>query len=249
MNAYGLIGKKLSHSFSKNYFEQKFTSEDVKNCEYALYETEKLDELVAKLRRNPSLKGLNVTIPYKREIIAFLDELSDSAGAIGAVNCIQIKNRDGNSIWTGYNTDYIGFESSISDEAWNRIEKAYILGSGGASDAIRFALRRHGTPFEVVSRTPINDQIGYSEIDYSTDVPTLFVNTTPLGTFPNTESAPQLEYERLSDLHFLYDLTYNPETTMFMRLGIERGCSVKNGYDMLRIQAEESWKIWTRSNN
>jgi shikimate dehydrogenase len=249
MNTYGLIGEKLSHSFSKKYFEQKFTSESITDCEYKLYETSDLKDLITELRSETSLKGLNVTIPYKREIIPFLDELSESAVAIGAVNCIQIIDRDGSSIWKGYNTDFMGFENSISDEWWNRIESAYILGSGGASDAIRYVLQNRRIPFKIVSRAPRDNKIGYSEIDYSPDVPALFINATPLGTYPNIDSAPQIQYERLSDSHFLYDLTYNPKNTLFMQLGRKRGCMVKNGYDMLKIQAEESWKIWTRSNN
>ena len=249
MKNYGLIGKKLGHSFSPNYFNEKFKKEGINNSKYNLYETSFVSELVMEMRSDTSLFGLNVTIPYKREIIPFLDELSESANAVGAVNCIEIINSGERTIWKGHNTDYIGFIQSIPPAWWDRLSDAYILGSGGASDAIQFALKQKKLPFQVVSRTPKNQQIGYADILYSPELPQLFINTTPLGTFPNVESAPPMDYDALKETDFLYDLTYNPETTVFMNSGREKGCAVMNGYEMLKIQAEESWRIWSASND
>lgn len=249
MKKFGLIGKTLVHSFSQKYFDEKFKAEGLNNCKYDLYDTDSLTELVRNLKSNPELKGLNVTIPYKEEILDFLDEISNDAHSIGAVNCIRVQELNGATTWKGFNTDYIGFEKSLSETQWDGIEEAYILGSGGASKAIQYVLRDRAIPFHIVSRNPSENQISYRDITYDSPKAKLLVNTTPLGTYPDINSFPPISYDKLHRNDFLYDLTYNPENTAFMRKGKANGCEVMNGYEMLKIQAEESWRIWSGSND
>lgn len=244
MRQFGLIGKTLKHSFSKKYFSEKFQNENVQECQYDLFELESISEfpeLILKYRE--TLVGLNVTIPYKKEVIPFLDELDENAAAIQAVNTIK---RLPNGQLKGYNTDYIGFLNSLK-AGWELSQiKALVLGTGGASQAVKKALKDLNIPYQSVSRQSSDMSISYEDISKGNWVSEyqLIINTTPLGTHPNVDEKPALPYDQLSPGHLLFDLVYNPETTAFMQEGLNRGAQVKNGYAMLVGQAEEAWKIW-----
>ena len=249
MRKFGLIGYPLSHSFSKKYFTEKFEKEGITDAQYELYSLESIDQLPQLLAREPSLVGLNVTIPYKEQVIPFLDELDPKAEAIGAVNTIVIKEGK----LKGYNTDYYGFKNSLVKlvGALTMPEKALILGTGGASKAIKACLEDLGIDFQFVSRNASESNLTYEDLNASTlkhiSTSTLIINTTPLGTAPNTEALPDLPYKQLTHNHYLYDLVYNPLITAFMQKGIDAKCWVKNGLEMLHGQAEKSWKIWNNS--
>lgn len=246
MRKFGLIGFPLSHSFSKKYFSDKFEKEGIADCQYELYPLESIEQFPELITSEPELVGLNVTIPYKEQVIPYLDELDEKAEAIGAVNTITI--RDGKL--KGYNTDYHGFRSSLTQ--WvgaNPIpEKALILGTGGASKAVKATLEDLGIDYQFVSRSPGEEQLSYHNLNTSTDRPlvrsTLIINTTPLGTHPNVDQLPDLPYHQLTENHFLFDLVYNPLVTAFMHKGIDAKCWVKNGLEMLHGQAEKAWEIW-----
>ncbi len=240
----GLIGRPLSHSFSQSYFTRKFSELGLTDYRYHLYELPSIDSFEPLVRDTPGLIGLNVTIPYKQEVIPFLDELSDEALAIGAVNVIKISS--GRLI--GYNSDYYGFEASLLNwlpKKWRG--QALILGTGGASLAVKAVLNAHNIPFRLVSRQLGPDQVTYNqarELDLVRQHK-LIINTTPVGMHPDTDRAPDIEYSRIGKDHYLYDLIYNPENTRFMQKGLEMGAKVVNGLEMLRLQAERSWDIWT----
>ena len=236
MRTFGLIGKSLSHSFSESYFTNKFQKEGITNAEYKKFELSNISEL-PDLIKNNQLSGINVTIPYKESIIPFLDELTPQAKTIGAVNTIQFK---GDKL-IGHNTDTIGFLQSISPILKGR-NKALILGNGGAAKAVENALKSLNIERKTVSRNSlfnyldINSKIiGYYDI---------IINTTPLGTYPKTTEFPQIPYNYLNKKHLLFDLIYNPKETEFLRFGKAKNCSIKNGLEMLEIQAESSWNIW-----
>lgn len=241
MRVYGLIGYPLSHSFSKKYFTAKFEREGLNDCRYELYPLSSIEELPALLKDNPELCGLNVTIPYKEQVLSYLQEENELVKAIRACNCIAI--RDGRL--KGYNTDVLGFERSLLQMWQPHHKKALILGTGGVSKAVQFVLQKLGLSFRYVSRKPGVHNFSYEQLtppvlkEY-----TLIVNTTPLGMYPNITEAPPIPYEGLTPEHYLFDMVYNPEKTLFMKMGEERGAVIKNGYDMLEIQADESWKIW-----
>lgn len=241
MRVFGVIGKSLSHSFSGNYFTEKFKSEGISDHRYDLFELESI-ESISELRGNPEISGLNVTIPYKEEIIPLLDEIDPVAESIGAVNVV--KTIDGK--WVGYNSDAYGFLESIKPVFRSHHSRALILGTGGASKAVRYALDQLGVDWVLVSRNPKSAQeVSYGELDGGGFSHFKFIiNTTPVGTYPDVESAPNLPYHRLTDQHLLVDLVYNPKVTRFMKNGMEYGASIMNGYDMLRFQAEKSWEIW-----
>ncbi len=240
MNQYGLIGKTLKHSFSKKYFTNKFEVEQIPNCMYDLYELESIDQF-NDLIIQKNFIGLNVTIPYKEKIIPFLHELSDEAREIGAVNTIRFRN----GVLKGFNTDVMGFKDSLFTWLDDIPKGALILGTGGASKAVRFVLNKTKVPFLTVSRSISKGDITYEQIDSKIlEKHPLLINTTPLGTYPNLEEAPDLPYHLLSERNSLYDLIYNPEKTLFLLRGEERGCAIKNGLEMLVAQAEYSWKIW-----
>jgi len=239
---YGLIGYPLSHSFSQKYFEKKFTCENIADSEYRNFSIESIEKLREVLSENPDLIGLNVTIPYKEKVIAFLNELDETTREIGAVNCIKIE--DGKL--KGFNTDAYGFEMSIKPFLENKYERALILGTGGASKAVAYVLKKWNIPFHYATRNP-NTPNHLSYQDLSNDNIKYFqliINTTPLGTFPNIESSPDLPYEGMSSAHFLYDLVYNPSETVFLRKGKEQGAHTMNGLKMLELQAERAWQIW-----
>lgn len=241
MKQYGLIGKSLSHSFSKNYFEQKFEKEGITDANYSLFELAKIKDFQG-LIENENLSGLNVTIPYKEAIIPYLSELDEEANAIGAVNTIQFTK----SGLKGYNTDIIGFRNSIKPFLENIHTRALILGTGGASKAVAYALEQLGIKILYVSRTPKGEnQINYEDVNhYVMKHHLLIINTTPIGTFPNIGEAPEIPYEYLTDQHFLYDLVYNPSETQFLKHAKTAGAIAVNGDQMLKIQAEEAWKVW-----
>ncbi len=235
---YGLIGKELRHSFSPKYFKEKFTKEKILNTEYHLFPLKKIENIF-ELLKNETIQGLNVTIPYKESIIPFLDKLDKTAKDIEAVNTIQIKKNR----LIGFNTDVIGFEKSLKPLLKKHHKKALIFGSGGASKAVVFVLNKLGIPFRIVSRKPTTLQ--YSEINKTLLKEfTILINTTPLGMFPQVDSKPKIDYKGINKNHLVYDLIYNPLETSFLKEAKNKGAIIKNGLEMLEIQAEESWKIW-----
>lgn len=240
MKRYGLIGYPLSHSFSQKYFTEKFQREGITDCVYELFSIASIDELNALLKAHPDLHGLNVTIPYKQQVLRFLDDTS--LLPLQACNCIRIENNK----LTGYNTDVTGFQKSFSLQVQPHHKKALILGSGGAAAAVAFCLQQSGIEYRIVSRTPAKDGLSYNDIDEAVIASHhVIVNTTPLGQYPKVNEAPPLPYHLLSSQHYLFDLLYNPAKTVFLQRGEEAGAVIKNGYEMLVIQAEESWRIWS----
>lgn len=245
---YGLIGYPLGHSYSKKFFEEKFEREGIE-AEYLLYELPSLNtrDLL------PDINGFNVTIPYKESIISLLDDISDEAKEIGAVNVVKrFKNEEGNPILKGYNTDAAGFETSLMNiEAFRRgnYVKALVLGTGGASKAIAYVLKSKGIEVTFVSRKKSSSALEYTELtEEIIKSHLLIVNCTPLGTFPNTEECPPIPYDFIGPNHLCLDLVYNPSITSFMKKCAERGAIVKNGLEMLHNQALETWRIWNEDN-
>lgn len=236
----GLIGYPLSHSFSPSYFATKFDTLGIKDAEYKAYPIDSIDKIESIFESG--VTGLNVTIPYKELVIPFLDELSDEAYKIGAVNTIKVVN--GKKI--GYNSDVFGFEQSLLQQLdGSIISNALILGSGGASKAVKYTLNKLGIKCQIISRR--KPHLTYSELDIETlQSHRLIVNTTPLGMYPNINTCPDLPYKGLTSEHFLYDVVYNPEKTLFLRKGEIVKSSIKNGNDMLILQAEKSWQIWNQ---
>lgn len=245
MRVYGLIGKSLNHSFSANYFKEKFAAEKIKNSVYLNFEFEKSTEIRKSLSALKGLSGLNVTVPYKIDIMEALDGVGDKALKIGAVNTIAIQS-DGR--WKGFNTDVYGFLMSLKPFLTSAHERALILGSGGASRAVDYGLKKRGLATQIVSRHPKGDQIGYSVLNKNMlSHYKLIVNTTPLGTWPNTQACPSLPFDGITPQHLVYDLIYNPEKTEFLWRAEAQGAQIMNGRDMLRHQAEKSWEIWQNS--
>ena len=239
--SFGLIGKNISYSFSKTYFNSKFISLNLSGYSYENFDIPNLEEFPSLIKRNNTLRGLNVTIPYKEEIIPYLDSLDKKAKRIGAVNTIKF-TKEG---LKGYNTDVYGFKKSIQPFLKESHKKALILGTGGASKAVAFVLKELGISFKYVSRNPIGDQVGYSELNKKImSTHTLLINCTPLGTFPDTAAKPGIPYEFLTSNHLLFDLIYNPEKTAFLLSGEHKGAIICNGAEMLELQAEKAWQIW-----
>ena len=245
MDKYGLIGYPLGHSFSISYFNQKFADEGI-DAEYVNFEIPSIDQLQEILDITPNLRGLNVTIPYKQKVMEFLDYITPEAQAIGAVNVIRVTHEGRNIRLKGYNSDVIGFTQSIEpmlEKKWHR--KALILGTGGASKAINYGLKSLGLETVFVSRYQRPDTIQYESItpevikEYN-----VIVNCTPLGMYPHADECPQLPYEAMDSHTILYDLIYNPDETLFMKRGAEYGAEVKNGLEMLLLQAFASWEFW-----
>lgn len=248
---FGLIGYPLTHSFSKRYFTEKFEKEGIKDCRYELFELKEINDFPSVLKNNPDLKGLNVTIPHKEAVMKFLDELDEPVKNIGAVNVIKIM--DGKL--KGYNSDYHGFIKSLfnlvfddpSDPEGKQMEivpKALVLGTGGAAKAVKAALKDHYFPFQTVSRTPGTADLTYKDLPDVISEYKLIINTTPVGMYPKTENCPDIPYEKITSGHYLFDLVYNPEETLFMKKGKEKGARTKNGLEMLKLQAEKAWEIW-----
>ena len=246
MQKYGLIGYPLGHSFSKNYFNQKFESENI-DATYLNFEIPNIKDLKTVLKDNPELNGLNVTIPYKEQVIPYLDDLDEDARLIGAVNVIKFTKGIFGKKLKGYNSDIIGFKRSIEPLLNETHRKALILGTGGASKAVFQGLRQLGVGATLVSRKPKEHCITYEEITPKTmQQDTVIVNTTPLGMYPNINACPDIPYDLLTPDHLLYDLLYNPDETLFMKKGKEKGAVVKNGLEMLLLQAFAAWEIWQK---
>ncbi len=241
MRQFGLIGHPLDHSFSGEYFKKKFLQENIADCEYRLYDILALTELRELIHSN-HIEGFNVTIPYKVDILPLLDSIDDEAAAIGAVNCVTVKNGQ----LKGFNTDVYGFFMSIRPFLENQYERALILGTGGASKAVIHVLKNWGLDFMQVSRNPSSSRMmKYSDLNAeSIQYFPLIINTTPVGTWPEVEACPELPYEALTEKHFLYDMVYNPALTTFLAKGKARGCTTMNGLKMLELQAEKSWELW-----
>lgn len=241
---YGLIGKSLAHSFSANYFNEKFQKENIEES-YKLFPIDSVNEALNLIGSHPDLKGFNVTIPYKQEIIPLLDEVSPEAEEIGAVNVVKISRIGDRVLTKGFNTDIIGFRESLIPHLHKKIKSALILGTGGASKAIAFVLKQLDIPFTFVSRNSGDNKIAYEEL--SPDLITnnlLIVNTTPVGMFPDVNRFPPIPYESLTSDHICFDLIYNPEMTEFMKKSRLKGATVVNGLGMLYGQAEAAWNIW-----
>lgn len=244
MDKYGIIGYPLGHSFSPGFFNEKFINEGI-DAVYERYELSQIDLLPEIIASNPELCGLNVTIPYKQQIMQYLDELSEEAREIGAVNVVKVTHNGKNVHLKGFNSDVIGFSRSIEPLLEKHHKKALILGTGGAAQAIDYGLKQLGLETIKVSRYERPDTIQYNKItpdvikEYK-----VIINCTPIGMYPNTEECPNLPYEAMDSQHLLYDLIYNPDTTLFMKKGMERGAVVKNGLEMLLLQAYASWEFW-----
>lgn len=239
MKLFGLIGKNISYSFSENYFAQKFLDLNLLNCKYQIFDLQSIEEvfLVFDL---PNLQGFNVTIPYKESIIDYLDELSPEAQKIGAVNCVKLVN--GKKI--GFNTDAFGFENSLKPLLTKENQKALIFGNGGAAKAIKFALEKLEIPYQVITR---NGEFTYemlSEEIFSEHQ--ILINCTPVGTYPNVENTLPIPFDALNSTHLAYDLIYNPKKTKFLQIAETKGAIIKNGYEMLQLQADKSWEIWNQ---
>jgi len=243
MRLFGLIGYPLSHSFSKKFFTEKFEKEGITGCRYELFPLKTIEGLRPLLENNPELEGLNVTIPYKKQLLPYLDESRIPEG-LSACNCINIINGK----LVGHNTDVTGFEKSLVPLLKTYHHKALVLGNGGATAAVVFVLKKLGIDFDIVSRKKHD----YSTLTYRginkkiISDSLLIINTTPLGMEPDTGSCPDVPYPYLTGKHLLYDLVYNPAKTLFLQKGEERGATIKNGEEMLVLQAEESWRIWNQ---
>lgn len=245
MKKYGLIGYPLTHSFSKRFFTEKFEKENT-NAMYENFEIDSISKFPEVIKNNPELVGLNVTIPYKEQVISYLNELDEAAEKVGAVNTVKI-NRTNQGAWLkGFNTDTYGFEASLKPLLKPHHKKALILGTGGASKAIKFVLNKLEIDFISASIEELqNKEIRYEDIDEKLmNERLLIINATPLGTFPKTETFAPIPYEFIGEKHLLFDLVYNPEETLFMKKGKEQGATVKNGYEMLLQQALKSYEIW-----
>jgi len=248
MKKLGLIGYPLGHSFSKKYYLEKFKNENIQGIDYDLYPISTIEEFPELYTADSAFYGVNVTIPYKQAVIPYLDELSPEAAAIGAVNCIQIIQTPGEAPYLiGSNTDVIGFMNSLAPLLTVDHKLALILGNGGATKAVCYALEKLGITYQIVSRSKSEKNITYE--DLNTDLiqaHKLIINCSPVGTAPNIEHCPDIPYEGIGNTHLLYDLIYNPTETLFLKKGRERGAAIKNGLEMLILQAEENWKIWNR---
>lgn len=241
MKRYGLIGYPLTHSLSAQYFTHKFTEEGIEDCIYESFSIPSIADLHEILKAHPDLCGFNITIPYKKEVLAFLTERSKAVEEVGACNCVKIE--DGKLI--GYNTDVIGFENSLVPFLKPSHNKALVLGTGGAALAIVYVLQKLGIAFTYVSRTATSEQFSYDQLDASVMAAhTLIINTTPLGMFPRIEDCPAIPYELLTPAHHLFDLTYNPAESTFLAKGKQMGATIQNGQQMFVEQAEQSWRIW-----
>ncbi len=247
MKTYGLIGYRLGYSFSKGFFQKKFEKEGLTDHEYLNFELDRIDDFPDIFKQNEHIVGLNCTIPYKQAIIPYLDEIDDQAAEVGAVNTIKISHSNNQIKLKGFNTDCFGFEHSILPMLKTMHRKALILGTGGASKAIKYVLNKH--KIDYISATTKNElapkELSYHQIDEAILKDHLIViNATPLGTYPNVDNCPAIPYEHLTANHILYDLVYNPEETLFLKKGKAKVAATKNGLEMLHLQAEKAWEIW-----
>ncbi|NCI49257.1 shikimate dehydrogenase [Sediminibacterium roseum] len=241
MPRFGLLGYPLTHSFSQQYFTEKFGKLGLTDCVYDNFSLPDIEELRAVLERYKDLRGFNITIPYKKQVLGFLHESTDAVKAMGACNCVDIKN----GALKGHNTDVVGFEQSLAPFLRSYHTKALVLGTGGASAAVEFVLHKLGIGVQYVSRSASAGAIAYEDITGEIMAThKLIVNTTPVGMYPNVHDFPAIPYQFITTEHHLYDLVYNPAETRFLELGRARGAGTQNGYEMLILQAEESWRIW-----
>lgn len=245
MPHYGLIGYPLSHSFSQKYFTEKFSLLGLTDCHYFNFEIDAIEKLKEVIQSHSNLKGLNVTIPFKEKVIPLLNELDETAMEIGAVNTIKFFI-DGDKKWLkGFNTDAFGFQHSLQPLLLPHYKKALILGTGGASKAVAYVLKRLGIDFHFVSRSKKATHFTYDDLNAELiNEHLIIINTTPLGTYPQTDSCPTLPYEYLTDHHLCFDLIYNPTETLFLQKAKSKGATITNGLAMLRLQAERAWEIW-----
>ncbi|MDP2891468.1 MAG: shikimate dehydrogenase [Bacteroidota bacterium] len=247
MKTYGLIGYHLGHSFSRNFFTEKFAGENLSNHEYVNFELDTIGEFPDIFNRNKNICGLNCTIPYKQQIMPFMDKIDPEAAEIGAVNTVKISYKNGKRILKGFNTDLYGFENSLRPMLEEKHKKALILGTGGASKAIKYLFGKMGIEYlSATTKESSNEkEISYNQLneelmnDYL-----IIINATPLGTFPKVDSCPEIPYELITADHILYDLVYNPAETLFLKKGKAQGAKTKNGLEMLHLQALKSWEIW-----
>jgi len=247
MRKFGLIGFPLSHSFSERYFSEKFSKENILDCTYSNYPLSRIEDFPG-LLSDESLMGLNVTIPYKEKVLKYLDELDPVAREIGAVNTIKITRKDKKYHLKGFNTDAEGFSTSVSSQDAFKPGLALVLGTGGSSKAVVYSLGKLGFSVARVSRNPRDEEFSYKDLNPELIKKVyLIVNTTPLGTYPDTDSYPDIPYHLLTKQHLLFDLVYNPPETRFLRLGKAAGAAVVNGYQMLTLQAEAAWRIWNEA--
>ena len=244
---FGLIGFPLSHSFSRKFFTDKFSNEGV-DAEYLNFEIENISQLSHVIASHPTLEGLNVTIPFKEQVIKFLDDVDEAAAQIHAVNTIRIQRSGHHVSLHGYNTDIHGFQESIRPLIQKYHHKALVLGTGGASKAVVKALENLKIDTILVSRNPEEKgELSYNDLDEDVmDNYKIIVNTTPIGTYPNIEGCPAIPFELITTKHLMFDLVYNPEVTEFLKMGKKRGATIKNGLEMLHLQALASWEIWNR---
>ena len=242
MKEYGIIGYPLAHSFSEKYFSEKFKKEGIPSSSYTPYPLQSINEFPALLEQHPGLMGLSVTIPYKQQVLQYLNDISNIPGGLNACNSIRI--RDGEL--KGYNTDIVGFEKALLPHLKEQHSQALILGNGGAATAVKYVLQKLRISFTQVSRNPAEGvRLTYAGLDEKTIKENgLIINTTPLGTFPAVNECADIPYQYLTPRHLLFDLVYNPAKTLFLQKGEDRGAAIVNGYMMLVLQAEESWKIW-----
>ncbi|TBN06423.1 shikimate dehydrogenase [Hyunsoonleella flava] len=243
MHKLGLLGKNISYSFSRNYFKNKFEKENITGVSYENFDIESISSFPEIINNTEGLKGLNVTIPYKEAVIPYLDKLNKKAKAIGAVNTIKVTKK---GKLVGYNTDCYGFINSLKPFLKKYHKKALILGTGGASKAVVYTLRERGITCHYVSRTTKNNvKFTYHDLDDGIiSKYQIIINCSPVGTFPDIENCPKIPYEAITKKHILFDLIYNPEETTFLRLGKQKGATVINGLNMLKLQAEKAWSIW-----
>ncbi len=245
MKTYGLIGKRLAHSFSPAYFEKKFETFGIK-AQYLLFELDNVREVRQLIENHPELAGLNVTIPYKEDIMNVADEADPVARIVGAVNTLKIERTGEGAVIRGFNTDVVGFEKTLLPFIEGRNDlSALVLGTGGAARAVVYVLDKLNIPFKYVSRTPDSDRLGYA--DLTSEIikgHRLIINTTPVGMYPEVEKKPEIPFQYLTPEHILYDLIYKPSETLFLKKGREKGCVTMNGRRMLELQADASWEIW-----
>ena len=243
MRLFALIGFPLTHSFSEKYFTEKFAREGITDANFKAFSFENIGDLKTILTNNPDLEGFAITIPHKKAILDFLNDSTTTVKVMGACNCVRIKN---NKLF-GHNTDVLGFEQSFAPLLQPNHTRALVLGTGGAAAAVEFVLKKKNIDYRIVSRTKSEEQnyLVYEDVDAAIieEYP-IIINTTPLGTYPKVVEAPNLPYHLLTPQHYLFDLVYNPAETKFLQLGKAQGATIKNGYDMLVLQAEENWKIW-----
>ena len=241
---FGLLGRNINYSFSKGYFTEKFNNENFEGCTYENFDIQEISSFPEIIKNNPDLKGLNVTIPYKESVIPYLDKLSKKATEIGAVNTIKFTKK---GKLKGYNTDYYGFKKSLKPLLQSHHKKALILGTGGASKGVAYALKELEIPYAFVSRGAKENAISYDRINSTTfDNYQIIINSTPVGTSPNIDAFPLIPYEYFTEKHIAYDLIYNPAETQFLKKAAAQGAKTKNGQDMLIFQAEKAWKVWNK---